>query len=580
MLNIVNSIQPTPANTQTLMNPEFSGSFQDSAPPGTTKSTEQHLESHKPLEPFEFPPLQNSATALLQSTPWHQPEKPQQIKDQLTPQRQQPRLQRQEAAARLLQLPCTNQGFKYIYLPTKDRVHIGQIRSRLRKLDINNNRVIDIHYPDRNIVALLIHNDYEDELRQQLQRFKVTIKEYFNPCDPQVLRESKYADRTPAEREDLVFMHHCNRIERALQYTRSPVKFAVARYFYSKGSQDTDIFFSDDDHMSTFEETKDINQATARLAKQAISPILHLAQSSSVLLITEAWHLPSNKYPTHWKKFHTYGIKLQPLATKGHQGISLLINPTCPHHVHHLPNDDMSISQYKLSFIIADTLIHCVYLPHSLDNQVVSQVLDSLPRTAPDVKHTILCGEFNMVTRTQFHLMEPTPCIWKTHFYSTPRKISLDSAHKMMSFSYHTNILPEAHTQQPRTTWKLTKLQDAKTRNQYIQNFQNAANNISMLIENNKQQPQDQQSARDFIEKLNDDICQAVYISLDNICGRIGQQTDPLKDFWTAEMRQAYETKEYYYRKWRKAYGLNKLHFWLQHQQARATLRHLIHQRR
>ncbi|KAG1497564.1 hypothetical protein G6F53_011947 [Rhizopus delemar] len=28
MLNIVNSIQPTPASTQTSMNPEFSGSFQ------------------------------------------------------------------------------------------------------------------------------------------------------------------------------------------------------------------------------------------------------------------------------------------------------------------------------------------------------------------------------------------------------------------------------------------------------------------------------------------------------------------------------------------------------------------------
>ncbi|KAG1549161.1 hypothetical protein G6F47_002729 [Rhizopus delemar] len=118
------------------------------------------------LNPSEFPPFQNTATALLQLTPWHQPEKLQKIKDQLTAQRQQRRLQRQEATARLLQPPSTNQGFKYIYLPTKARVPIGQIRSRLRKLDINNNRIIDIHYPDRNIVALLIHNDYEDELRQ------------------------------------------------------------------------------------------------------------------------------------------------------------------------------------------------------------------------------------------------------------------------------------------------------------------------------------------------------------------------------------------------------------------------------
>ncbi|KAG1225571.1 hypothetical protein G6F63_008289 [Rhizopus arrhizus] len=359
------------------------------------------------------------------------------------------------------------------------------------------------------------------------------------------------------------------------------------------------------------------------LAKQAISPILHLAQSSSVLLITETWLLPPNKYRTHWKQFHTYGIKTQPLATKGHQGISLLINPICPYHVHHLPNDNTSVSQYKLSFISADTLVHCVYLPPSLNNQVVNQVLDSLPRTAPNVKYTILCGDFNarmgsyigdsstnprdnMIYRW---LQENSFILWNQRLaYGKPtfkahqgssiidffmsdtelcnpsltiwKYLSLDSAHKMISFSFHPSILPEVHSQQPRITWRLTKLQEAKTRNQYIQSFQNAANNISISIENNNLQPQDQQSARDFIVKLNDDICQAIYMSLDSICGRICQQTDPLKDFWTAEMRQAYEAREYYYRKWRKSYGLNKLHFWLQHQQARATLRRLIHQRR
>ncbi|KAG1138235.1 hypothetical protein G6F37_001796 [Rhizopus arrhizus] len=269
MLNIVNSTQSTPANTQTSMNPEFSGSFQGAMSSQVTQTNSNqndlqsllnmiqlltkelasarteierlraqtaHLQEQlnqqnatsnttNPLNPSDFPLLRNTTTTLLQSTPWHQYERLQQIKDQLTAQRQQRRLQRQEAATRLLQPPSTNQGFKYIHLLTKTRVPIGQICFRLRKLDINNNRIIDIHYPDRNIVALLIHNGYEDELRQQLQRFKVTIKEDFNPYDPQVLRDPKYADRTPAERENLAFTHHCNRIERALQYIRAPVKF-------------------------------------------------------------------------------------------------------------------------------------------------------------------------------------------------------------------------------------------------------------------------------------------------------------------------------------------------------------------
>jgi hypothetical protein len=154
MLNIVNSTQSTPANTQTSMNPEFSGSFQDATSSQVTQTNGNQNDSQSllnmiqlltkelasarteierlraqtahlqeqlnqqnntsnptnPLNPSYFPPLQNTATTLLHSTPWHQPEKLQQIKDQLTAQQQQRRLQRQEAAARLLQPPSTNQA--------------------------------------------------------------------------------------------------------------------------------------------------------------------------------------------------------------------------------------------------------------------------------------------------------------------------------------------------------------------------------------------------------------------------------------------------------------------------------------
>ncbi|KAG1046997.1 hypothetical protein G6F43_010535 [Rhizopus delemar] len=53
----------------------------------------------------------------------------------------------------------------------------------------------------------------------------------------------------------------------------------------------------------------------------------------------------------------------------------------------------------------------------------------------------------------------------------------------------------------------------------------------------------------------------------------------PLRDFWTDKLQEAYAYRELCYRKWRKAYELNKLHYWLKHQEARATLRRLITQR-
>ncbi|EIE87857.1 hypothetical protein RO3G_12568 [Rhizopus delemar RA 99-880] len=195
-LNIVNSIQPTPANTQTSMNPEFSGSFQDA----TSSQVAQTVNGQTDSQPF---------LNMIQL-----------ITKELASARTEIERLRVHTAHLQEQLNQQNNTSN----PTNhlNPVPIGQICSRLRKLDIDSNRIIDIHYPDHNIVALLIHNDYEDELRQQLQRFKVIIKKDFNPCDPQLLRDPKYADRTPAEREDLAFMHHCNRIDRALQYIRTP----------------------------------------------------------------------------------------------------------------------------------------------------------------------------------------------------------------------------------------------------------------------------------------------------------------------------------------------------------------------
>ncbi|KAG1067747.1 hypothetical protein G6F41_007417 [Rhizopus arrhizus] len=273
----------------------------------------------------------------IESAPWHEPTKIQRIKDNLFASRKQRRLQRQETAARFLQPPSDIQGFQYIYVPTKARVPIGQVRSHLRKLDINNNRILDIHYPNRNILALLVHNDYAAELRQQLQRFKIAIKGDFDPCSPQNLRYPKYANLPLEERTNRAFMHHCDRMERALQFIRILVKFAVARHFFSKG----------------------------------------------------------------W--FHTITIA-------------------------------------------------------------------TLPR--------------------------------------------------------------------------------------------------------------DHQTATTYIEQFNRQLCQAIYHSLGTSCGRRLQPVEPLKDFWTEDMQKAYEYRERCYRKWRKAQGLNKLKYWLKHQETRAALQCLIQKRR
>ncbi|PHZ11543.1 uncharacterized protein RHIMIDRAFT_297409 [Rhizopus microsporus ATCC 52813] len=96
-------------------------------------------------------------------------------------------------------------------------------------------RILGIYYPTRNVVALLVHNDYTPELKAHLRKFKVHTKEDFNPSGGSTLMDPHYAQNTKEERDSYAVMHHRGRLKRALTYIRAPVKYAMARYFYSQG---------------------------------------------------------------------------------------------------------------------------------------------------------------------------------------------------------------------------------------------------------------------------------------------------------------------------------------------------------
>ncbi|KAG1040918.1 hypothetical protein G6F43_012201 [Rhizopus delemar] len=166
----------------------------------------------------QFPSL---SLATQSPPPWKYTTYLNSIKQSMLEKCQQCRIQRQENAARFLQPPSENQGFQ---------------------LDINNSRILYINYPSRNIVDLLIHNDYAPELKAHLQKFIVNMNEDLNPCDRSILMDPKYEQSTKEEPNTLAFMHHYDRRKRAVNYICVPVKTAVARYFYNQGWIDKQTF--------------------------------------------------------------------------------------------------------------------------------------------------------------------------------------------------------------------------------------------------------------------------------------------------------------------------------------------------
>lgn len=196
-------------------------------PNGTAASIYAHEYNH----------TSNQNTSTQRSTtstnPWSQPDRVRKLR-----QRSQPSAatikRRQQAAARCFQPLSETHGFAYTYFFSKVRFRTGAIRAKLRKFGVDNSRVLDIHYPDHQVVALLTHNDYVDELKDAMAAQNILPKDQFNPCDPTRLRDPKYKDDDEHKRKETATKLHHVRMLRAVQYIRFPVCLAVARDFHRK----------------------------------------------------------------------------------------------------------------------------------------------------------------------------------------------------------------------------------------------------------------------------------------------------------------------------------------------------------
>ncbi|EIE80500.1 hypothetical protein RO3G_05205 [Rhizopus delemar RA 99-880] len=155
---------------------------------------------HPPASPSSLqlkPPTKRPPPPELEPAPLQKASKPKYA----------PPLPSQTTAARTFSPPSTNQG----------------------------NRVLDIHYPDHHLVVLLIHNNYEAEVRSQLEKFEIPIHDDYDPLDPNNLRNPYYDDFDQDEKECAAWSVFTQRVIRAIRRLKGPVQRAVARFFVDKG---------------------------------------------------------------------------------------------------------------------------------------------------------------------------------------------------------------------------------------------------------------------------------------------------------------------------------------------------------
>ncbi|KAI9309961.1 hypothetical protein BX666DRAFT_2033861 [Dichotomocladium elegans] len=86
-----------------------------------------------------------------------------------------------KTAARSFQPISDNQGFQYLYLPCRLKEKISIVRDKLAKLHIATSRILDIQFPTKTIVGLLVHNDYVPTIRNRLAKAKISTIDEFDP---------------------------------------------------------------------------------------------------------------------------------------------------------------------------------------------------------------------------------------------------------------------------------------------------------------------------------------------------------------------------------------------------------------
>ncbi|KAI9480248.1 MAG: hypothetical protein EXX96DRAFT_537536, partial [Benjaminiella poitrasii] len=126
-------------------------------------------------------------------------------------------------------------GFQYLYLPSRHKETLPRLRAKLAVLKINNWRVLDIHFPARHVVALLVHNDYASDLRALFAVAGITPLSDFDPLDPKHLDDPRLVSLTTDELVQKALSVHQGRLQRALKFIRSiPIRHAVAADFCAR----------------------------------------------------------------------------------------------------------------------------------------------------------------------------------------------------------------------------------------------------------------------------------------------------------------------------------------------------------
>ncbi|KAG1091932.1 hypothetical protein G6F42_019317 [Rhizopus arrhizus] len=126
--------------------------------------------------------------------------------------------------------------FATIYLYIPDRLAPKDQRSTIRRLGVDTDQVLDIHYPGVNTVALLVRASIYARLHSIFGAHPSTnLQDSFNPLDPDNLGSREFRSAPKANRIAEIKRICTVQKLKALDHLHLPLRLEVAQYFAQQG---------------------------------------------------------------------------------------------------------------------------------------------------------------------------------------------------------------------------------------------------------------------------------------------------------------------------------------------------------
>ncbi|KAL0096375.1 hypothetical protein J3Q64DRAFT_1707385 [Phycomyces blakesleeanus] len=134
-------------------------------------------------------------------------------------------------ATRALQPESGPSAYAFVYLPCRHHLKYSQVRKLLKTFKIQQSRVLDIAFPERGTLSLLVHNDFKDKITQLFADIGVSVKTDFDPLDHRIIADPAHAHKPVQDRQQLAYKLHHQRLLALCLRLPAPLGKSVMRHF-------------------------------------------------------------------------------------------------------------------------------------------------------------------------------------------------------------------------------------------------------------------------------------------------------------------------------------------------------------